>query len=136
MRSLRAQRAKRLPRLSAWVPSGTCIAIWGRCVLLLPTMPLIRAARVVKCRATVPVGWPGYPCVRAARMARYLRRLSLIADSFWIDGSFQREYTMRQPLNPLFQDGLAKCPVENLANTTAGAPPCTEHDVHPKIAWW
>src|SRR5215510_12229589 len=76
-------------------------------------MPLIRAARVIKCRARVPVGWPGYPCVRAARMARYLRRLSLIADSFWIHGSFQREYTMRQPLNLLFQNGLAKCPVEN-----------------------
>src|SRR5215467_9464158 len=75
-------------------------------------MPLIRAARVVQWRATVPVGWPGYPCVRAARMARYLRRLSLIADSFWIHGSFQREYTMRQPLNLLFQNGLAKCPVE------------------------
>jgi hypothetical protein len=45
-------------------------------------------------------------------MARYLQRLSLIADAFWIDGSFQREYTMRQPLNPLFQNGLAKCPVE------------------------
>src|ERR671931_690576 len=113
MRSLRAQRAKRLPRLSAWVPSGTFIAIWGRCVRLLPTMPLIRAARVVKCRATVPVGWPGYPCVRAACMARYLRRLSLIADSFWIGGSFQREYTLGQSLNHLFQNGLAKCPVEN-----------------------
>ena len=44
-------------------------------------------------------------------MARYLRRLSLIADSFWIGGSFQREYTMGQPLNHLFQHDLAKCPV-------------------------
>jgi putative transposase len=46
-------------------------------------------------------------------MARYLRRLSLIADSFGIGGSFQREYTIGQPLNHLFQNGLAKCPVEN-----------------------
>src|SRR5262245_50546201 len=78
-------------------------------------MPLIRAARVVKCRATGPVSWPGYPCLRASCMARYLRRLSLIADSFWIGGSFQREYAMRQPLNHLFQNDLAKCPVENSA---------------------
>src|SRR4030095_10602570 len=75
-------------------------------------MPRIMAARVVKWRATVPVGWPGYPCTSASRMARYLRRLSLIADSFWIGGSFQREYTMGQPLNYLLQNDLAKCPVE------------------------
>jgi hypothetical protein len=28
----------------------------GSCVLLLPTMPLMSAARVIKCRATVPDG--------------------------------------------------------------------------------
>src|SRR5205823_14551177 len=82
--------------------------MWGSCVLLLPTMPLIIAARVVKCRATVPVGWPGYPCVRASRMARYLRRLSLIACSFWIGCAFQREYTMGQPLKHPFQNDLDK----------------------------
>jgi len=26
---------------------------------LLPTMPLMSAARVIKCLATVPDGWPG-----------------------------------------------------------------------------
>src|SRR5438874_6038515 len=82
--------------------------MWGSCVLLLPTMPLIIAARVVKCRATVPVGWPGYPCVRASRMARYLRRLSLIACSFWIGCAFQREYTMGQPLKHPLQNDLDK----------------------------
>jgi hypothetical protein len=50
-------------------------------------------------------------------MARYLRRLSLIADSFWIGCALQREYTMGQPLNYLFQNGLAKCPVENFCIT-------------------
>src|SRR6516225_6483654 len=35
-------------------------------------------------------------------MARYLRRLSLIAGSFWFGRSFQREYTMGQPLKCLF----------------------------------
>ena len=97
MRSFPSHLAKRLTRLSGWVPSGTCAAILGSWVLLLPTMPLISAARVVKCRATWPVGSPGYPCIKAARMARYLRRLSLIACSFWI-GCSSREYTMRQPL--------------------------------------
>jgi hypothetical protein len=43
--------------------------------------------------------------------------LSLIADSFWIGGSFQKEYTMEQPLNHLFQHDLAKCPVENLQSS-------------------
>src|SRR5215831_6043312 len=71
-------------------------------------MPLISAARVIKCLATVPDGWPGYHCVKASRMARYLRRLSLIAYSFWIGCAFQREYTMGQPLNHLFQNDLDK----------------------------
>src|SRR4030095_410721 len=85
--------AKRLTRLSGFVPSGTWVAMWGRCVLLLPTMPLISAASVVKCLTTVPVGWPGYPWHRASRMARYLRRLSLIGYSYWFGRSFQLEYT-------------------------------------------
>src|SRR4029434_6090661 len=46
-------------------------------------------------------------------MARYLRRLSLIADSFWIGCALQREYTMGQPLQCLLQNDLQKCPVEN-----------------------
>ena len=45
-------------------------------------------------------------CFKASRMARYLRRLSLIAGSFWFGRSFQREYTMGQPLKCLFQNAL------------------------------
>src|SRR5713101_1913185 len=41
-------------------------------------------------------------------MARYLRRLSLIACSFWIGCAFQREYTMGQPLTTPCQNHLAK----------------------------
>src|ERR1043166_8333420 len=104
---------KRLTRLSGLVPLGTFAAMCGSWVLLLPTIPLISAARVVRCLATVPDGWPGYHCVKASRMARYLRRLSLIACSFWIGRAFQRAYTMRQPLNYPFQNDLAKCPVVN-----------------------
>src|SRR5262249_14776268 len=44
--------AKRLTRLSGLVPSGTFVAMWGSWVLLLPTMPLISAARVLRCRAS------------------------------------------------------------------------------------
>src|SRR5713101_9887297 len=72
------------------------------------------AARVVKCLATVPVGWPGYHCVKASRMARYRRRLSLMVCSFWIGRAFQRAYPMGQPLNYLFQNALEKCPVEKI----------------------
>src|SRR6266478_3713560 len=50
--------AKRLTRLSGLVPLGTFAAMRGSWVLLLPTMPLISAARVIKCLATVPDGWP------------------------------------------------------------------------------
>ena len=39
--------------------------------------------------ASRPVGSPGYPCVKASRMARYGRRLSLIVYSFWIGRAFQ-----------------------------------------------
>ena len=101
MRSLSSHLVKRLTRLSGLVPSGILVATLGSWVLLLPTIPLMSAASVVKCLATVPVGWPGYPCVKASRMARYRRRLSLIVYSFWIGGAFQREYTMGQPLNYL-----------------------------------
>ena len=45
---------KRLIRLSGLVPLGTWLAILGSWVLLLPTIPLMSAARVVKCRATMP----------------------------------------------------------------------------------
>src|SRR5439155_25705012 len=107
--------AKRLTRLSGLVPSGTFVAMWGSWVLLLPTIPLMSAARVIKCLATVPDGWPGHHCVKASRMARYLRRLSLIACSFWMGCALQREYTMSQPLKCFFQNDLQKCPVENLA---------------------
>ena len=61
---------KRCPRLSGLGPSGIVVAPLGRGVLLLPTIPLLSAASVVKCLATVPVGWPGYHGVKASRMAR------------------------------------------------------------------
>src|SRR5438067_12210710 len=105
--------AKRLTRLSGLVPLGTFAAMCGSWVLLLPTIPLMSAARVIKCLATVPDGWPGHHCVKASRMARYLRRLSLIACSFWMGCALQREYTMSQPLKCFFQNDLQKCPVEN-----------------------
>src|SRR6266852_893094 len=108
MCALSSHLVKRLTRLSGLVPSGIFVATLGSWVLLLPTIPLMSAASVVKCLATVPVGWPGYHCVRASRMARYLRRLSLIACSFWIGRAFQREYTMRQPLTTPLQNHLAK----------------------------
>src|SRR5215475_14222122 len=106
MWALSNHRAKRLTRLSGLVPLGTFAAMYGSWVLLLPTMPLMSAARVIKCLATVPEGWPGYHCVKASRMARYLRRLSLIVCSFWTGCAFQREYTMGQPLKCLFLHDL------------------------------
>ena len=84
----------------------------GRGVRVLPTRPLLSAARGLKGLATAPDGWPGSSCVQASRLARYLRRLSLIADSFWIGCALQREYTMGQPLKCLLQNDLQKCPVE------------------------
>ena len=98
MRALSSHLVKRLTRLSGLAPSGMLVATLGSWVLLLPTIPLMSAASVVKRLTTVPVGWPGYHCIQAFRMARYLRRLSLIVGSFWIGRAFQREYTMRQPL--------------------------------------
>src|SRR4029434_4818955 len=47
-------------------------------------------------------------------MARYLRRLSLIAYSFWIGWALQRECTIGQPLKCLLQNALQKCPVEKV----------------------
>src|SRR5436309_9942168 len=115
MWALSTHRAKRLTRLSGLVPLGTFAAMGGSWVLWLPTMPLLSAARVIKCLATVPDGWPGYHCVKASRMARYLRRLSLIVCSFWIGCALQREYTMGQPLKYLWQNDLQKCPVEKVS---------------------
>src|SRR5262249_19031291 len=60
IRSLSSQRVKRLTRLSGRAPSGILVAILGSWVLLLPTIPLMSAASVVKCLAMLPVGWPGY----------------------------------------------------------------------------
>src|SRR5438046_2776823 len=77
-------------------------------------MPLISAARVVKCRATWPVGLPGYPCVKASRMARYWRRLSLIACSF-SRISLNKEYTMSQPLIRPFNNSLEQLSGSELA---------------------
>src|SRR4029450_10796148 len=48
--------AKRLTRLSGFVPLGAFAAMWGNCVLLLPTMPLMSAARVWRWRARLACG--------------------------------------------------------------------------------
>src|SRR5712692_2363486 len=106
----------------------------GSCVRLLPTIPLMSAARVVKCLATVPVGWPGYPCVRASRMARYLRRLSLIVCSFWTGRSFQRVYD-----EPTSEVLISKCGtfherakvVDSLPGYTLGIVGC-RHNLAPR----
>src|SRR5215831_6496966 len=112
MRALSSHRAKRLTRLSGLVPLGTFAATLGNWVLLLATIPLIRAAKVVKCCTHRPWGSPGYACLRSSRMARYWRRLSLIVCSFWRGRAFQRAYTIGQPLNYLMHNALQKCPVE------------------------
>ena len=56
MRALSSHLVKCLTRLSGVVPSGIFVATLGSWVLLLPTMPLMSAASVVKCLATLPVG--------------------------------------------------------------------------------
>jgi hypothetical protein len=56
MRALSSHLAKRLTRLSGVLPSETFVAMWGSCVLFPATMPLMSAARVIKCLATLPVG--------------------------------------------------------------------------------
>src|SRR5712671_2603957 len=97
----------------------------GSCVLLLATMPLMRAARVCRCLARLPWGWIGYHCASASRTARYRRRLSLIVclSSLLVAG----EYTMGQPLQAMMTTALdqkmssseyynldlKKCPVVN-----------------------
>src|SRR5262249_2156140 len=104
--ALAHHRAKRWPRRSGVVPLGTVAALCGNGVLVLPTMPLRSAARVSKCLATVADGWPGYHCVQASRMARYLRRVSRIACSCWTGCALQRAYTMGQPLTYPFLNDL------------------------------
>src|SRR6516164_9624051 len=52
--ALSHHRAKRLTRLSGLVPARTFMAMWGSWVLLLPTMPLRSAARVLRGRAKFP----------------------------------------------------------------------------------
>src|SRR2546423_12601750 len=99
MWALSTHLAKRLTRLSGLGPLGTFAAMCGSWVLWLPTMPLMSAARVVKCLATMPVGWPAYPCITASRMARYRRRLSLIVCSFWSGRTFQGVYDGDNLLN-------------------------------------
>jgi hypothetical protein len=59
MRSLSTHLAQRVTRLSGLVPSGTVVAMVGSCGLLLPTMPLMSAARVCTWRAQFPVGAVG-----------------------------------------------------------------------------
>jgi hypothetical protein len=62
----------RLTRLSSLVPAGTAVAIVGRGVLWRATLPRRNAARVVKGRAIVPGGLPGYPGVKASGRVRDL----------------------------------------------------------------
>src|SRR6266852_839846 len=90
MLSLPSHLENCLTRLSALVPSGTWGAMLGSCVLLLATMPLMRAARVCRCLARLPWGWIGYHCASASRMARYRRRLSHIVclSSLLVAGRF------------------------------------------------
>src|SRR6266852_3238299 len=104
MLSLPSHLENCLTRLSALVPSGTWGAMLGSCVLLLATMPLMRAARVCRCLARLPWGWIGYHCASASRTARYRRRLSLIVclSSLLVAG----EYTMGQPLQAMMTTAL------------------------------
>ena len=68
--------AKRLTRLAGFVPLGTFAAMVGSCVLLLPTMPLMSAAKVTEVAGEVALGLDGIPlCHEAFWMARYQRRL-------------------------------------------------------------
>src|SRR5262252_1829628 len=83
---------KRLPRLAGVVPLGTWLAMLGHWGLGLAIMPRISAARVITCRASVPGGWLGSYGLQASRMARYLRRLSLIVYSFWFGCAVQSVY--------------------------------------------
>ena len=59
--------AKRLTRLSGLARSGALVAMLGSWLLLLPTIPLMNAARVVKCWARRPLGSPGYHCFTMGR---------------------------------------------------------------------
>src|SRR5713101_8092212 len=60
MASLSSHLDKRLTRLSGLARAGALVAMLGSWLLLLPTMPLMNAARVVKCWARRPLGSPGY----------------------------------------------------------------------------
>jgi hypothetical protein len=51
------------------VPSGTWLAIRGKFVRLLPTIPLMRPANVFKWRAKFPCA-DGKSCVKVCLMAR------------------------------------------------------------------
>src|SRR5262249_52681614 len=54
MQRIEITALKRSPEIA--VPSGILVATLGSWVLLLPTIPLMSAASVVKCLTTVPVG--------------------------------------------------------------------------------
>jgi hypothetical protein len=89
MRVLASHRAKRLTRLSGSVPLDPVATTLGHGVLLLATMPRSKAARVVKGRAHRLWGSPGDAGLRAARMARYWRRVSRLVCSFWMGRACQ-----------------------------------------------
>src|SRR5215471_15426134 len=108
MRSLSSQRVKRLTRLSGLVRSGILVATLGSWVLLLPTIPLMSAASVVKCLATGLVCGAGYHCVKASRMARYRRRLSLIVCSLLDWSRFPARVYDETTSNYTLQSYLAK----------------------------
>lgn len=85
----------RLPQLSGKMFAlGLTVLVAGWLAWLL-----MSAASVAKWRTRVPVSCPEYPCSNAACMARYRRRLSLMVDSFWRGGSFQRVY--HEPISEL-----------------------------------
>src|SRR5438093_3769123 len=99
MEALSTHLAKRLTRLSGLIPLGTFAAMWGSCVLLLPTMPLMSAARVIKCLATGPDGWPGLGCLnRLFSVDRFLgSRCQSRLSAVWCPRIFKEVQSTRAP---------------------------------------
>src|ERR1700704_1063285 len=111
MWALSHHRAKRLTRLSGLVPSGTFVAMWGSWLLLLPTMPLISAAKVLRWRGEVPLGGGGIAlreCIAYGTIASEVVTHRMLLQMCC---SLTMEYTMSQPLKRPFHNNLEKCPV-------------------------
>src|SRR5207247_10959283 len=109
--ALSSHLAKRLTRLSGLVPSGTFVARWGSGVLLLPTMPLISAARGLRWRAKFP--WGGDGIALRECMAYGTRASEVVTHRLLLQMCFSlnMEYMMRQPLKRPLHNNLEKCPV-------------------------